>query len=277
MSVHWQNRVYLGAQHQVERGSKRVLGMDENSGDIDWLRLSKLKRVPLTKDLYLAVSGVADAIDVTILELIDTAFAGLPAVGTDYASNFRRGNVSAAKAMLMHRWLEENHLELAKTFAPELFQSNPKRAWDRFLDSRSVDGGLRIVQMKNELGIVQRADKVRAVSKALRFGDEFCLELTSDRLGYAIAFQGYRGKYYPLVLGGSEKRLRITITDGVHLLPRDLKGQPNPLVEMDDAGDHRFVVITSPDKNLPADQRSLALRFEDEGLQVFQTDVRFVT
>ncbi|ABG31462.1 hypothetical protein CEP88_19000 [Roseobacter denitrificans] len=251
--------------------------MDKNSGDIDWDQLPKDQRIDLTKNLFKAVSGVADLNSITIAELIDQAFLGLPKVGTDYDSNFRRGNVSAAKAMLMHRWLEENHFELAKTFAPELFQMNPKRAWNRFLDSRSVDGGLRIVQMKNEFGIAQRADKMRKVSKALRFGDAFCLELTSDRFGHAIAFQGYRGKYYPLALSGDERRLRIAITDGVQLLLRDLKGQPNPLVEMDDAGDHRFVVITSPDKNLPTDQRRLASRFDDEGLQVFHTDVRFVT
>ncbi|MEP1610529.1 MAG: hypothetical protein ABJL72_01265 [Roseobacter sp.] len=245
--------------------------------DINWDRLSKEERAPLNLALFRAISGVADLTGVTIRTLVDQALAGFPAVGTDYESNFRRGNISAAKAMLMHRWLEEYHFDLAKTFAPELFQMNSKRAWDRFLDSRSVDSGLRIVQMEDKFGIVQRADKVREVSKALRFGDEFCLELISDRFGHAIAFQCYRGKYHPLALGGDERRLRITITDGVQLLPRDLEGQPNPLVEMDDAGDHRFVVITSPDKNLPTDQRSLASRFEDEGLQVFQTDVRFVT
>lgn len=245
--------------------------------DIDWLRLSKAERVPLTKDLYLAVSGIADAIDVKIVELIDTAFVDLPGVGTDYASNFRRGNVSAAKAMLVHRWLEKNHFDLAKTFAPELFQMNPARAWDQFLDQHGVDGGLRVVQIENEFGIAQRAAKARKASEALRFGDAFCLELTSDHPAYAVAFQGYRDNFYPLALGDDERRLRIPITAGVQFLPRDLNGKPNPLVEQDDAGDHRFVIITAPDKTLPTDQRSLAKRLEDERLKVFQTNVRFVT
>lgn len=129
---------------------------------------------------------------------------------------------SAAKALLMHRWLEEMHFDLAKTFAPELFQMNPARAWDQFLDQRGVDGGLRVVHIENEFGIAQRAAKARRVSKALRFGDAFCLELTSNRLGYAVAFQGYRDKYYPLALGDDERRLRIPITAGVQLLPRDV-------------------------------------------------------
>ena len=92
--------------------------MDENSGDIDWGQLPKDQRIDLTKDLFKAVSGVADLNRITISELIDQAFAGLPAVGTDYQSNFRRGNISAAKAKMMHRWLEENYFDLAQEFAP---------------------------------------------------------------------------------------------------------------------------------------------------------------
>ena len=247
------------------------------SEDIDWQKLSKEDRVHLTKKLFKAVSSVADATGVTILELIDRAFVGLPAVGTDYASNFRRGNISAAKALLMHRWLEENHFDLAKTFAPDLFQMNPSRAWDRFLERRQVDGGLRIVRMKTEFGIVQRAAKPNETSVALRFGEEFCLELVSKRPGYAIAFQGYRGQWHPLALGNDDGRWRVPITHDVQLLPRDQKGQPIPLIELDDAGNHSFVVVTAPDKDLPMDQPSLASRFEDQSLQVYQIDVRFVT
>jgi hypothetical protein len=247
------------------------------SEDIDWQKLSKEDRAHLTKKLFKAVSSVADATGVTILELIDRAFVGLPAVGTDYASNFRRGNISAAKAVLMHRWLEENHFDLAKTFAPDLFQMNPSRAWDRFLERRQVDGGLRIVRMKTEFGIVQRAAKANKASVALRFGEEFCLELVSKRPGYAIAFQGYRGQWHPLALGNDDGRWRVPIADDVQLLPRDQKGQPIPLIELDDAGNHSFVVITAPDKDLPVDQPSLASRFEDESLQVYWIGVRFVT
>ena len=251
--------------------------MDENSEDIDWRALSKEERVALTLRLYRAVSGVADAQRITIRQVIDQAFKGLPEVGTDYESNFRRGNTSVEKAQLVHQWLELNHFDLAKIFAPELFQMNPARAWDRFLKKRRVDSGLRIVRMQNEYGIAQRAANVGDVSDVLQFGQEYCLELTSDRSGHAIAFQGYRGKWYPLALGNDDGRLRVPIVDDVQLLPRDHKGQPIPLVELDDAGDHSFVVITAPDRDLPLDQPSLASRSEDEALKVFQTNVRFVT
>lgn len=277
MVVPWQDKGYLRAQHQVECRSERVLRMKNNSGDIDWMQLPKEERARLTKDLYKAVRGVADLNGMTVVLLIDAALNGLSAVGTDYASNFRRGNIAAAKAVLIHRWLEENHFNLAKTFAPHLFQMNPVRAWDRFLETRRVDSGLRIVPMNAEFGIAQRAANVRDVCDVLRFGEEYCLELTSDRSGQAIAFQGYRGEWHPLALGNADGRWRIPIAAGIQLLPRDHKGQPIPLVEYDDAGSHSFVIVTSPNKDLPLDQTSLASRFEDDALRVFQIDVRFVT
>jgi len=136
---------------------------------------------------------------------------------------------------------------------------------------------LRIVRMKTEFGIVQRATKAIEASEALRFGEEFCLELVSKCPGYAIALQGYRGQWHPLALGNDDGRWRVPITDDVQLLPRDQEGQPIPLVELDDAGNHRFVVITAPDKGLPMDKPNLASRLEDETLQVYQIGVRFVT
>jgi hypothetical protein len=278
MSVHWQNRVYLGAQHQVERGSKRVLGMDENSGEIDWLRLSKSKRVPLTKDLYLAVSGVADAIDVTILELIDTAFAGLPAVGTDYSSNFRRGNVSAAKAMLMHRWLEENHFELAQKLAPELFQTNPKSAWDRFIDANAIVGKLHIVQLKSEAGLIERDDHAVPVGDTIRLTQRFCFELRTEIRGSALAFQKYEGQWHSLPLGADSRNLKGTVSASPQLLPRDGQGNPIGLRENNDAGHHEFGIIVSDDRTLPTDMKKIArLTLSTARFEVHRITVKFVT
>lgn len=277
MVVLWQDKGYLGAQQQVECWLERVLSMDENSGDIDWQALPREERPAMTIRLYAALSGVAKAQRITITQMFDEAFKGLPEVGTDYGSNFRKGNASAVKAQLMHQWLEVHHFDLARTFAPELFQMNPARAWDRFLRARRVDGGLRIVRMANEFGIAQRAANVRDVCDVLQFGQEFCLELTSDRAGQAIAFQGHRGEWHPLALGNADGCWRVPIVDEAQLMPRDHKGQPIPLVEFDDAGNHSFVIITAPDKDLPLDKPSLASRFEDEALKVFQIDVRFVT
>ena len=252
--------------------------MDENSGDIDWLRLSKAERVPLTKDLYLAVSGVADATDVTILQLIDTAFVGLPAVGTDYASNFRRGNVSAAKAMLMHRWLEENHFDLAQKLVPDLFQTNPKSAWARFVDENATNGKLRIVQLKSEAGLIERDDQAVPVGDTIRLTQRFCFELTTEIRGAALAFQKYEGQWHSLPLGADSRNLKGTVSENPQLLPRDSEGNPIGLRENNDAGDHQFVLIVFQNRALPTDMKKIAqLSAKNEQFEVHRIAVKFVT
>lgn len=211
MSVHWQDKVYLGAQHQVESGSERVLSMDKNSGDIDWDHLPKDQRIDLTKDLFKAVSGVADLNSITIAELIDQAFKGLPKVGTDYDSNFRRGNISAAKTMPMHRWLEENHFDLAQKFAPDLFHTNPKSAWDCFIDEHAMTGKLRIVRLKSEAGLIEREDEAAPVGDTLRLTQRFCFDLTTEIRGAALAFQKYEGQWHSLPFGADSRNLKGTV------------------------------------------------------------------
>jgi len=252
--------------------------MDENSGDIDWLRLSKAERVPLTKDLYHAVSGVADANDVTILELIDKAFIGLPAVGTDYASNFRRGNISAAKALLMHRWLEENHFDLAQKFASDLFQTNPKSAWDRFVDTNAIVGRLRVFHLKSESGLIERDDEVSEIDDVIRLTQRFCFKLTTDLRGAALAFQKYDGRWHKLPLGADTRNLKGNVADSPELLPRNKLGNPIGLRENDDAGNHEFVVLVSDNRTLPTDMKKLArLEPSSAKFELHRIGVKFVT
>ena len=71
--------------------------------------------------------------------------------------------LAAPKAQTIHRYLEQNHFELARVAAPELFQVNPRTAWELFLDAHRVEGGLRIVPLKSHFGIVRRDDALRAV------------------------------------------------------------------------------------------------------------------
>ncbi len=253
------------------------MSLNSENGQIDWSAMATEERYERAKQLYTVIRQVAGNAGEKVEVYALIALGPNANVESHYVSNMRRGRISAERAATVHAFLEAHHFKDAQRIAPELFQMTPGRAWDRFLEHRRVDGGLRIVRMKREFGIVQRAAKARAMSEILQFGEEFCLELTSDWPGHAVAFQGYRENWHPVALGSDEGRWRIPITEGVQLLPRDQRGQPIPLVEYDDAGNHSFVVITSPVRDLPTDQPSLALRFEDERLQVFRIDVRFVT
>lgn len=248
------------------------------SEDIDWQRLSKEDRAPLNKELFKAVSSVADATGVTILELIDKAFVGLPAVGTDYSSNFRRGNISAAKALLMHKWLVENHFDLAQKFAPSLFQINPKSAWDQFVDANAIIGDLRIVQLKSDLGLIERDDEAILVPDTIRLTQRFCFELTTEIKGTAKAFQKYERQWHCLPLGADSRNLKGSVSESPQLLPRDKFGNPIGLRENNDAGYHTFVVIVSNDKTMLKDmEKSTQLEPDSSKFEVHKVNIRFVT
>lgn len=252
--------------------------MDENSGDIDWKNIPKDERSELTKALFEAVSGVADLNSITIAELIDQAFKGLPAVGTDYQSNFRRGNISAAKAMRMHRWLEENHFDLAQKFAPDLFQTNPKSAWDCFIDEHAMTGKLRIARLKSEAGLIERENEAVPVDDTLRLTQRFCFDLTTEIRGAALAFQKYEGQWHSLPLGADSRNLKGTVSESPQLLPRDSQGNPIGLRENNDAGDHHFVMIVFQNRALPTDMKKIAqLSAKNEKFEVHMIAVKFVT
>ncbi len=251
--------------------------MDDDSGEIDWLNMPRAERIELTKALYKAARYVVQVTGENIEILIDHALGAPQKHGTDYDSNFRKGEIAAAKAMLIHRYLEENHCDLARKTAPDLFQTNPKSAWEQLLERHTVAEGLKIVPFKENMGIVRRAAKLTSTTQALRLGQRFCLELTADAEGYAVAFQGYRGEWYAVPLGTDERRLRVSVKPGPQWLPRDADEQPIPLAEEDDAGASSFVVITSPEKTLPTDQRGLINHARNNDIFVYRADVRFVT
>ncbi|MDG1431916.1 MAG: hypothetical protein P8Q23_10130, partial [Paracoccaceae bacterium] len=213
-----------------------------------------------------------------ISELIDQGFTGLPAVGTDYQSNFRRGNISAAKAKLMHQWLEQNHFDLAHKFAPNLFQTNPKSAWDRFVAANAITGNLRIVQLRSETALIERDDRAIEIGDTIRLTQRFCFELTTKIRGAAFAFQKYEGQWHNLPLGADSRSLKGSVLESPQLLPRNSQGNPIGLRENNDAGHHEFVVIVSDNRALPTDMRKIAqftpdpVRFELHGIAV-----KFVT
>lgn len=234
------------------------MGMGSDDGEIDWLGLPKAEKEAATKKLYKTLSAVASATDQTIDAMVIAALPTEP--GSDYRSNFRRGNIAAAKAQLIHRHLEEHHFDLAQQFEPSLFQTNPKSAWEQFLDAHTVVGGLRVVPHA-QMGIARReAPNDADAITTLRLGQDFVLELTAPHAGFAIAFEEFQSHWHPLPLGADERRLRVRINDGVTTLPKNTNGAPIPLSEHDDTGLHRFVVIVSPRSGLPTDQGEI-MRF----------------
>ncbi|MBN7787456.1 hypothetical protein JYP51_21215 [Ponticoccus gilvus] len=235
--------------------------------------MATAERTEAVQKLFRAISGVASAKGTTIAAMIDQINDPVEPTGPDH-SNFRKGKLSAAKAKLIHDYLEAHCFDQAKALEPDLFPMNPQRALDRFIDKHQSEGGMRIVPCDPTLGLVQQAGHATKAVQTLRLGQEFILELTSPYEGACIAFHGHQGQWHPIPIESSARYYRVGIKTGTQFLPYDAKGNPIPLCEEHWTGPNSFVVITSTDKRLPSDPKKLVRRHDDT-LRVYRTDIRF--
>ncbi len=124
--------------------------------DIDWVAMSLAERIAPTKALYRAFMAVAKRQRVKGDLLLFQALGETDTGGTDYLSNFRKGKIDKHKVRDIHLWLAQNHFDLALETAPDLFPHKPTDPFDDFIDKHAILGKLRILRIKQEMGIVQR-------------------------------------------------------------------------------------------------------------------------
>jgi hypothetical protein len=252
--------------------------VDKKSEDIDWMVLGAAERVEPTKLLYKALRAVSDITGREVDLLMDDAYGEPNTTSSHYASNFRRGNVAAGKAMMIHRWLEENYFATAQIAAPELFQANPKSAWESFVEANAITGNVRIVRLKSNATLIERDEEVIEVDHTLRLTQRFCFQLSTEIRGAALAFQKYEQKWHNLSIGPDSRNLKGSVKSDPQFLPLDTGGKPVGLRENNDAGRHEFVIIVSEGPNLPADMRKLAqLKQGELTFEVHKIAVKFVT
>lgn len=248
-----------------------------NPDEFDWMQASRQERIEPSKALYRVLRAVANVTGDHIDILMDQAFGETVTLGTDYISNFRRGNIAAGRAMTIHRWLEQNHFDVAQAVAPELFQFNPKSAWEQFVENYANVDGLRIIPMKREMGILSRARNALKTVTKLRLGQCFCFELDSPINGTVVAFEECKGKWHPLPLGADERRIRVPVSVGVQMLPSDEAGNPIELEEVHDTGQHQYVFVVSEEKDESmATMKEIANALEGN-TYTFKTTVQIVT
>ena len=213
---------------------------------IDWLSATKEDR----KALYGVCRAIAQVEGIHVEVLLDQAFGKRQRYGVDYISNFRQGKIARSKAKLVYVWVLEHHLETAHSIAPDLFPDDYIDAFGEFLSSKAIRGQLRIIHGKlrdtSIRRLVRRASELPAFDLSLKLGEKFCFVLESDVDGVAVALQGYKGKWHPIVLGRAGNELATDIFERMQLLPMDNKFQPIALVETEDAGFHDFVIVVFP-------------------------------
>lgn len=225
---------------------------------IDWYAMPTAERIAAIKSLYRVFRHVADLSGRHAEDLLDDALGSPKARRGSDIENFRKGVIGRPRAQAIHAWLMGNHFKTGQQLAPRLFQSNPETDWELFLKRHSArDGMLEVVPVKSERGLTERAGNQAENVQTLRLGQNFCLRLTSPIKGVAVAFEQYQREWHPLPLVADQRKVRTLIDVGQQWLPKDATGEPIALIERNDAGAHRYVVIASVHLALLADRQSL--------------------
>lgn len=203
------------------------------------------------KQLYKVLRTLSDLDPTTTPEMLFDAGVGRPvARGIDYMSNVRKGDYNSTFAALIHRWLLDNHFPAAHRFAPDIFPETPAMRWRAIFDERAMTGRLRIVPVRNGIGIVQRASALASADTAIKLGQQFCFELASDQSGYGVLLQGLADQWQAIGIG-QDGGYVCQIEQGETLMPRLADGRLDPLVENDTAGLHEFVLIVGSTPDIP--------------------------
>ncbi len=246
--------------------------------DMDWVAMSLAQRIAPTKALYRAFAAVAKRHGIKRDLLLFEVLADSAPSGTDYFNNFCNGQMDQHKARDVHLWLAQNYFEVVNQREPDLFPHKPVDPFRTFVDRTAITGKLNIVRLKQQMGIVERADDVSTPAITLRLTERFCFEVDTALTGIALAFQHHKDTWHPLPLGADKRCTKADVRAGTNMLPRTADGHPIHPQENDDTGSHRFAVIISENKNLSEIMHLLAtIDADDQAFEVHVTNVNVVT
>lgn len=206
--------------------------------DNNWKTATKADRAAL----YHVARAIADTTNLSVEAIMEQAFGHKLMVGTDYLSNFRSGAIGRPKAKLIHAWIAEHHADAAHAVDPRLFPKSHTDAWDDYLKNHAIHGKLSIARFDKSMGLVQRKRNQPDHDEALKLGEDFCFHLDSRIEGHAVAFQQYQGRWHSLPLGKKGENA-TKVVKGTQYLPMGEDDYPVLMVENEDVGHHRFIIV----------------------------------
>lgn len=203
------------------------------------------------KQLYKVLRALADLDpSETVETLFDKGVGKTVARGIDYMNNVRKGDYSSTFAALIYRWLLEQHFPIAHQFAADIFPQTIAMRWRAILDERANKGQFTIAAVRHGMGLVQRASRIAGADVVLKLGQFFCLQLTSERTGYAVALQGLSNDWHAIEIG-QDGGYVCQIKPGKNLVPRLDDGLIDPLSEDGAAGFYDFVLVHADSETIP--------------------------
>ncbi|MEP3348007.1 MAG: hypothetical protein ABJN34_03270 [Litoreibacter sp.] len=223
--------------------------------------------------LYTAIVAAAKLANEYFDDFLQIPFDQPWSLSPSSRRNLQRGAYSEIRAKVLYEFLLKQHFTVAHREAPKIFPYTPEMRWKKIVDEQAVEGQLKLLSIKQEMGIVQRASAMDAAQTTIKLGQEFCFELTSAIDCYALLLQGIRNTWHPVPLG-QDGAMTAQIVVGANLLPQTSEGKPDPLVESHDLGLHEFVMVTTQTPDIPMALDKLVSWVHEADADLFKAKVR---
>lgn len=230
---------------------------------VNWLQSTTEQR----KALYKVAKSTATTTPLTLERFLNKALGitGDPEWGD--LANIRNGKLARDKCQTLYDYLAQHHYEHAQTQDTELFPRRLISDVGVYIEANAHKGRLRIILEDQALELVKRKANRPDDAVHIRPEQGFYFELDAVQSGYALAYQFYQGKYYPLPLGVDGETMMERVIEWPQYLPKAHDGDVSILSEDEDLGDHQFIILTAPNqKHLRAVD---GLPFDLERLQIY--------
>ena len=138
--------------------------------------------------------------------------------------------------------------------------SNAQAAWSALIDAHGVFAGVEILPLEEQgFNLVGFNRKEPVSEHRIRLGEYFCFRFKCEEAANVIAFQRFRGSWYPMRL--AREAWHENVSPGLTTIPRDdSSGDPLGLCEQFNAGTYGFAFTLLPDDRL----LEFAQEFRDE-------------
>lgn len=211
---------------------------------LEWVSSTTEERKAVSR----VVSAIRAATNMSFDDIYRAAHGSLVGQGIEDERNLGKGTIGHKKLAPIHRWIVDNHLPLASTIAPEVFDPSLLTRWSDFVQTHAVYGRFthRIV---GALGLTKRSSKQPVAELPIRANDSFYFELVSKLNGMALSLEQADGTVYPFSLNRDEVSVTLPVNVGAQFLPRlDKTNTPDPLSDTDNQGMRCYYVLIAADQ-----------------------------
>lgn len=216
---------------------------------IDWEETTIAER----KLLHKQVLTLKKRLRIDWTTTFQQAFGPRDNVGSNYEDNLRQGKIAPERAYKLFIWLYKQDRVLASNVEDDILALRAKHFpeqsinWEAML-AKGKFSNVRACKCDDVLGMAEFARRQPIQSLKFKLLEEFYFEFDIPFDGTLIAFQGYKGIWYPQLI--AEDTAILKVSEGNQIIPSDDTNKPDPLWEETDRGKHSYAFLLTQDSEI---------------------------